>query len=97
MKPEPDRDFSCMVEVFKTNVTDRLHAAMLIEQIHKTFVGYTANFDLEDCDRILRVKCTKGFIESSPIIDLLNYFGFTAEVLPDDEPVSYVFLSQKNK
>ena len=74
-----------------TNVTDHQQAEMLIEQIQKTFVGYAANFDLDDCDRILRVKSKAGSIESSPIIDLLNQFGFTAEVLPD-EPVSYSFI-----
>ncbi len=45
-----------MVEVFKTNVEDSSHADLLIEQIHKTYTHYTANFDLEDCDKILRVE-----------------------------------------
>ena len=47
-----------MVEVFKTNVKDRDQAKMLIDQIQKTFTDFTANFDLEDCDKILRVKST---------------------------------------
>ena len=49
-----------MVEVFKTNVKDPHHAAMLIDCIHKSFDGYNANFDLEDCDKILRVKSASG-------------------------------------
>ena len=72
-----------MVEVFKTNVNDHDHANKLISQIHKSFFEYTANFDLEDCDKILRVKCTTGVIQSSLLIDLLKDFGFHAEILPD--------------
>jgi hypothetical protein len=73
-----------MIEVFKTNVTKPCEAAMLVDRIHKTFVNYTANFDLEDCDKILRVKCTIGWIQADQLIDLLKDFGFEAEVLPDE-------------
>ena len=59
------------------------HANMLIDRIHKTFADYKANFDLEDCDKILRVKCTTGIIQSSSLINLLKDFGFNAETLPD--------------
>lgn len=75
-----------MIEVFKTNVEDRDHARMLLDLIHHSFIGYKANFDLEDCDKILRVQCATGWVESSLLIDLLKDVGFHAEVLPDDEP-----------
>lgn len=78
-----------MVEVFKTNVTDHHHAAMVVAQIHQNFAGYKANFDLQDCDNILRVKCTAGSIQSSKLIDLLRDLGFKAEVLPDEVPAFY--------
>ncbi|HWH64206.1 MAG TPA: hypothetical protein VNS50_13065 [Ginsengibacter sp.] len=73
-----------MVEVFKTNVEDSCHADLLIEQIHKTFDNYRANFDLEDCDRILRVECKAGNIEPSYLIDILEEFGYDAEILQDE-------------
>ena len=77
-----------MIEVFKTNVKNRRRAKMLVDQIHKTFIGYKANFDLHDCDNILRVECTTGDIQSSLLIDVLKNLGFHAEVLPDnDQPV----------
>lgn len=76
-----------MVEVFKTNVHDFHQAAMLIGEIQSVFSDYTANFDLEDCDKILRVKSARGTIQSSTLISLLKNFGFDAEVLPDDIPV----------
>jgi len=45
-----------MVEVFKTNVKYQDHAKMLIDQIQKIFIDYKVNFDLEDCDKILRIE-----------------------------------------
>lgn len=72
-----------MIEVFKTDVKDRAFASLLIEQIHKTYTGYTANFDLDDCDNILRVKSVSGNVQADPLILLLEEYGFKAEVLPD--------------
>lgn len=90
-----------MVEVFKTNVGDRTSANILLDRIHKTFIAYEANFDLEDCDRILRVHCETGDVPASPLIALLQEYGFIAEVLPD-EPVQqktstrYIFMNLHN-
>ena len=75
-----------MVEVFKTSVGNREDAEMLLDLIHRTFSDYNANFDLEDCDRILRVKTTVKWIKSSLIINLLGSLGFYAEILPDEKP-----------
>lgn len=72
-----------MVEVFKTDINDYKQARMLLEHIHATCVDYNANFDLDDCDKILRVKCTSGVVEPGLLISLLAEFGVTAEVLPD--------------
>jgi hypothetical protein len=71
---------ACMVEVFKTNVSDPDHADMLVDQIHSKFADYKANFDLKDCDNILRVDC-HGIIDASLLINLLNENGFHAQVL----------------
>jgi hypothetical protein len=79
-----------MVEVFKTNVKDAGLANLLINHIHHTFPDYKANFDLEDCDKILRVACASGTVQPGFLINILNDFGFQAEVLPDDlQPVGF--------
>ncbi|MEO5583248.1 MAG: hypothetical protein ABIR66_11185 [Saprospiraceae bacterium] len=79
-----------MVEVFKTDVTDRDYANMLTNEIHKVFVDHKANFDLEDCDNILRIKCSQKIVQSHLLIRLLKDFGFHAEILPDDlKPVTH--------
>lgn len=85
-----------MIEVFKTNVDDRGHADLLLCQIHQIFHGYQANFDLDDCDKILRVKCTIGSVESYHIINLVRSFGCHAEVLPDDDqPLDEMMLTRQ--
>ena len=73
-----------MIEVFKTNVADAQIADQLIGQIHEDFEDYRANFDLEDCDRILRIENSSGTICASAIISLLEKKGCSAEVLADD-------------
>lgn len=72
-----------MVEVFKTDVKESDQANMLLDQIHTVYKSYKANFDLDDCDNILRVKCTTGEIQSAGLIDLLKRFGFQVEILED--------------
>jgi len=78
-----------MVEVFKTDVKSPEQANRVLGAIHHhhTFAGYSANFDLEDCDRILRVKSSRGFIQASSLIQFLRKLGFRAEVLPDEVPL----------
>jgi hypothetical protein len=73
-----------MIEVFKTDVTNREKAKRLIEEIHKTFVGYKANFDLDDCDKVLRVVSSASDIEQDYFIGWLKKLGCNAEILPDN-------------
>ena len=83
-----------MIEVFKTNVKAHDQADLLIHYIHKRFPGYQANFDLHDCDNILRVKTENEFIQSDSLIKFLEVFGFDAEVLPDgSKPGDAFFLT----
>ena len=73
-----------MVEVFKTNVKDKDVANRILREIHQAFVGYKANFDLEDCDNILRVKSITGEIQPAFFICFLKEIGCNAEILQDE-------------
>lgn len=73
-----------MVEVFKTNVIDAGAAQKIINQIHESFTHYQANFDLDDCDKILRIKCLDMAISPAGIIGIVEADGFTASILVDD-------------
>ena len=75
-----------MIEVFKTNVNDEIQASNLVRLIHITFQDYLANFDLEDCDRILRVRSISGEVDSSLVIGILRQWGWSASILPDEPP-----------
>ena len=70
------------IEVFKTNVADPERAKWLVDQIERNFANCKVNFDLDDCDRILRVVYESN-IQSDLLIDLLKNVGCKAEVLPD--------------
>lgn len=70
-----------MVEVFKTDIKNQYFADILTKHIHIWFSDYEANFDLEDGDSILRVKCEKGAVHSDQLIHMLENFGFKAEIL----------------
>jgi hypothetical protein len=68
-----------MIEVFKTNVQEVEQSAMIVGKLLEHFPTSTINFDLEDCDKILRVHAAS--ISNHKIIELLNSYGFHCEVL----------------
>jgi hypothetical protein len=68
-----------MIEVFKTNVQTAGDASHLVELLLQQFPGSRINFDLQDCDKILRVE-GKEFC-SHIIMTLVNRNGFHCEIL----------------
>ncbi len=72
-----------MVEVFKTNVTNQKDANEIINSIEH-FPDHKINFDLEDCDNILRVENLNGGLEIENIIQIVTGFGFWIEILNDE-------------
>ena len=69
-----------MIEVFRTNVSEQAHAEQILAEIHSRS-EYKANFDLNDCDHVLRVRAFSGQVESDEIIQLLADLGYNATVL----------------
>jgi hypothetical protein len=78
-----------MIEIFRTNITRQKDAERILNKIHSAFPGFEANFDLEDCDHILRIKSRETLICQSTINMLIETLGFFSEVLPDDLPNHY--------
>lgn len=68
-----------MIEVFKTNVTKYEQASKLIELLQQQFPGNKINFDLHDCDKILRIDGSEYIAED--VMNLLNAKGFKCELL----------------
>lgn len=68
-----------MVEVFKTNVQRKGEAKMLLLKLVQVYQEHRINFDLNDCDKILRVQGKD--ISSEKVIQVLNEENYQCLVL----------------
>jgi hypothetical protein len=68
-----------MVEAFKTNVQKKAQSKMLLCILYEAFPSSKINFDLSDCDKVLKVEGEN--IEALPIMILVKEYGFTCEIL----------------
>lgn len=70
-----------MVYVFKTSVDTPKAIRQLKNQLNKLLKTALWNFDLEDCDKILRIETETNIKEE--VVKLLQEKGFICEELPD--------------
>ncbi|MBS1980775.1 MAG: hypothetical protein OJF59_001869 [Cytophagales bacterium] len=70
-----------MVLVFKTSVDDQLSVKTLRPELDRLAGKGNWNFDLADCDNILRIASEK--VHPKKAIQLLDCFGFHCEELED--------------
>ncbi len=68
-----------MVEVFKTNIQRKSQSKMLHGILAEAFPAFKINFDLSDCDKVLRVVGEN--IETFSIMILVKECGFHCEPL----------------
>ena len=68
-----------MVEIFKTNILEISQAEKIIALLNHHFPSFMINFDLHDCDKILRIKGEA--IPIDKIVDLVSEKGFHCSVL----------------
>ncbi len=68
-----------MIEVFKTNVQEREQAGKLLTLLQLHFPSSKINFDLDDCDKILRVE-GQDFV-TEDIMRLVALEGFACTIL----------------
>ena len=68
-----------MVEVFKTNVQKKTQSKMLLSILSEAFPSFKINFDLSDCDKVLRVEGDN--IEALRIMILVKEYGVKCEIL----------------
>lgn len=72
-----------MIEVFKTSVQDPLQAKVVKQLLLVQNPALEINFDLEDCDNILRIKNIQDVVDISTVLKVLNETGIYVEVLAD--------------
>lgn len=67
------------IEIFSTNITDPVVADICTLVLSHHFPRTHVNFDLEDCDSILRVE---GWdIDTGKVIDVLSSLGIDGVLL----------------
>lgn len=71
-----------LVEVFKTSVKTEAQVAYLRPDLCFLLKGTNWNFDLDDCDNILRIETVNPKVILS-VKRLLQKNGFECVVLPD--------------
>jgi hypothetical protein len=64
-----------MIEVFKTDVQEFTQANNLLALLSRHFPGNRINFDLEDCDKVLRVEGNN--IQVEKLMDIIQDHGFS--------------------
>ena len=69
------------VEIFKTNVSSESVALKLIAELVTQHENVRFNFDLDDCDRILRAEGTE--LKLKDIQEQLTLAGFNCELILD--------------
>jgi len=67
-----------MVEIFKTNIHCPEAAEEVKQLLLQQFPHYTISFDLDDCDKILRIEAPHI---TDTIVQLLNSANYTCEIL----------------
>ncbi len=68
-----------MIEVFKTNVESVAQSDQIVQELLYHFPGAAVNFDLDDCDRVLRIAGDS--ISCHTVIDVVRRNGHHAEML----------------
>jgi hypothetical protein len=68
-----------MIEVFKTNIDEDSDTNAITQRLLEQFPLSKINFDLEDCDKILRIE--SSFIDVKKVILLLNEGKFQCVLL----------------
>ena len=69
------------IEVFKTNVKRRKDAQRLASELHSRFPKYKINFDMDDCDKILRVETKGEMVNAKEIMKVMKKEKVLCEVL----------------
>jgi hypothetical protein len=66
-----------MVEVFRTNVRKVREARRIVQKLSEAFPEHRINFDLSDCDKVLRIQGKS--VQESSIIHMVTSLNYSCE------------------
>ncbi|WP_239452946.1 hypothetical protein [Flavobacterium tistrianum] len=69
------KDADMVVEIFKTNVQKESDRDYVMTVMQNQFPDYKINFDLEDCDKILRIEGVD--LEYDNVVNHVSSLGYT--------------------
>jgi hypothetical protein len=72
-----------IVEIFKTDVTDNQKSSILIGMLQERFPSYIINFDLDDCDNILRIESHFEDIDIPSVIEFISNLNTQITLIED--------------
>ncbi len=76
-----EHDFN-NIKVYKTNVAEKSKAGEILDKIRLFIPDSDPSFDLEDCDKVLRVETQKKPVDDMKIRGLVQASGYQIEELP---------------
>lgn len=68
-----------MVEVFKTTVTETIDSEKIIRLLQESIPDSRVNFDLEDCDNILRIEAET--VDITLVVKIIAQYNHECELL----------------
>lgn len=68
------------VEIFRTQVQHTQQAKHICEILAQELEDTRVNFDLEDCDKVLRIESNS--IDPRQIIQIMETLGFFCDLIP---------------
>ncbi|MFY7908253.1 MAG: hypothetical protein ACOVO2_01815 [Emticicia sp.] len=70
-----------MIEICRTDIKSKTKANAIIKALKIRFPTSNFNFDLNDCDKILRIESNQNI--TSVVVEVLNSQGFICKVLEE--------------
>lgn len=70
------------VKVYKTNVKDPSKADSILDEIRYKLPGSDPSFDLDDCDKVLRIEFATQSTKDHELDLIFEHFGNHLEPLP---------------
>jgi hypothetical protein len=69
-----------MIEIFKTNVQFQKDAQLIVGNLELKLLNTKINFDLEDCDKILRIEGASK-AKSKYVMTFMLELGYNCQIL----------------